>query len=92
MATLNFFPPWERPREFSDLFCSREFYLQLSPAHKKYEVQGTSLTSDTVIDVWEEAGKRLVVRLQFEFTCPYLPLPPTIGTTLSQLTMWYKFK
>ena len=38
----------------------REFYLQLSPAHKKYEMQGASLSPDTVIDVWEEAGFQLV--------------------------------
>ena len=29
----------------------REFYLQLSPAHKKYELHGTDLTKDVVIDV-----------------------------------------
>lgn len=34
----------------------REFYLQLSPAHQKYEMLGTSLNPETVIDVWEEAG------------------------------------
>jgi hypothetical protein len=38
----------------------REFYLQLSPAHQKYEMQGTALNADTVIDVWEEAGFQLV--------------------------------
>lgn len=34
----------------------REFYLQLSPAHQKYEMQGATLNAETVIDVWEEAG------------------------------------
>lgn len=38
----------------------REFYLQLSPAHRKYEMQGARLDADTVIDVWEEAGFQLV--------------------------------
>ena len=38
----------------------REFYLQLSPAHKKYEMNGTGLTPETVIDIWEEAGFQLV--------------------------------
>jgi hypothetical protein len=38
----------------------REFYLQLSPAHRKYEMQGTKLNSETIIEVWEEAGFQLV--------------------------------
>lgn len=38
----------------------REFYLQLSPAHQKYEMHGAGLSAETVIDVWEEAGFQLV--------------------------------
>jgi len=38
----------------------REFYLLLSPGHKKYEMNGTGLTSETIIDIWEEAGFQLV--------------------------------
>ncbi|HBI14223.1 MAG TPA: hypothetical protein DDY20_01675 [Desulfobulbaceae bacterium] len=38
----------------------REFYLQLSPGHKKYELRGTELLKDVVIDVWEEAGFQFV--------------------------------
>ena len=38
----------------------REFYLQLSPGHKKYEMNGTGLTPETIIDIWEEAGFQLV--------------------------------
>ena len=38
----------------------REFYLKLSPGHKKYEMQGHALTPDTIIEVWEEAGFQLV--------------------------------
>lgn len=45
---------------FSTYMHVREFYLQLSPAHKKYEMPGPSLTPETVIDVWEEAGFQLV--------------------------------
>lgn len=45
----------------------REFYLQLSPAHKKYELHGTDLTKDVVIDVWEEAGFQFV-RHQYRVT------------------------
>lgn len=38
----------------------REFYLQLSSGHRKYEMRGASLTPETVIEVWEEAGFQLV--------------------------------
>ena len=38
----------------------REFYLQLSPAHQKYEMPDQSLNAETIIDVWEEAGFQLV--------------------------------
>lgn len=38
----------------------REFYVRLSPAHKKYEMPGSALTPETLIDVWEEAGFQLV--------------------------------
>lgn len=34
----------------------RDFYLQLSPGHQKYEMQGEHLGPDTVIHVWEQAG------------------------------------
>lgn len=33
-----------------------EYYLQLSPAHEKYEVSGNNPLKDAVIDVWETAG------------------------------------
>jgi hypothetical protein len=38
----------------------REYYLKLSPSHKKYEMHGTNLLQDAVIDVWEQAGFQLV--------------------------------
>ncbi|MEW5888694.1 MAG: hypothetical protein AB1768_06525 [Pseudomonadota bacterium] len=38
----------------------REFYLELNPGHKKYVMHGTSLTPETIIEVWEEAGFQLV--------------------------------
>jgi hypothetical protein len=38
----------------------RECYLELSPGHKKYEMHGTTLSPETVIEVWEEAGFQLV--------------------------------
>lgn len=38
----------------------RDFYLQLSPAHRKYELHGKELMNDVVIDVWEQAGFQLV--------------------------------
>ncbi len=37
-----------------------EYYLDLSPAHKKYEITGTDLMNDVVIDVWENAGFQFV--------------------------------
>jgi hypothetical protein len=50
------------PRDFAFQTYTgvREFYLQLSPAHKKYEMHGKKLTEDVVIHVWEEAGFQLV--------------------------------
>lgn len=45
----------------------REYYLQLSPGHKKYEMSGTDLTKDVVIDVWETAGFQFV-RHQYRVT------------------------
>ncbi len=38
----------------------REFYLQLSSGHKKYEMHGNGLTPETIIDIWEEAGYQFV--------------------------------
>jgi len=38
----------------------RDFYLQLSSGHKRYELHGTNLTQDVVIDVWEQAGFQFV--------------------------------
>jgi hypothetical protein len=38
----------------------REFYLLLSPGHKKYEMSGASFMKDVVIDVWETAGFQFV--------------------------------
>lgn len=38
----------------------REFYLQLSPGHRKYEMSGENLLRDVVIDVWETAGFQFV--------------------------------
>jgi len=38
----------------------RDFYLQLNPGHKKYEMSGTDLMKDVVIDIWETAGFQFV--------------------------------
>jgi hypothetical protein len=38
----------------------REYYLNLSPAHKRYEMSGTNLLEDVVINVWETAGFQFV--------------------------------
>ncbi len=38
----------------------REYYLRLSAGHKKYEMSGTDLLKDVVIDVWETAGLQYV--------------------------------
>lgn len=52
---------------FQTYLSVREFYLQLSPGHRKYDMHGTSLTPTTVIDVWEEAGFQ-AVRHQYRVT------------------------
>lgn len=38
----------------------REFYLELSTAHKKYDVRESSNKDDDFIDVWETAGFQFV--------------------------------
>jgi hypothetical protein len=38
----------------------REYYLCLSPGHRKYEISGTDLLKDVVIDVWETAWFQFV--------------------------------
>jgi hypothetical protein len=50
------------PREFAFLAYMkvREYYLRLSAGHKKYEMSGTDLLKDVVIDVWETAGFQYV--------------------------------
>lgn len=45
---------------FSTYMNVRDFYLRLSPGHKKYEMTGTSLTEDVVIEIWETAGFQFV--------------------------------
>jgi hypothetical protein len=37
-----------------------EFYLRLSPGHKKYEMIGTELLKDVMIHIWETAGFQFV--------------------------------
>jgi hypothetical protein len=50
------------PRDFAfkTYMKVREFYLELSPGHKKYELHGTDLHRDVTIDVWESAGFQFV--------------------------------
>ena len=50
------------PREFAfhTYMKIREYYLQLNPDHKKYELSGTDLVRDVLIDVEEEAGFQFV--------------------------------
>lgn len=50
------------PRQFSyEVYVKvREFYLQLSTAHKKYAVREPSGGDDEFIDVWETAGFHFV--------------------------------
>ncbi|HBI15394.1 MAG TPA: hypothetical protein DDY20_07760 [Desulfobulbaceae bacterium] len=50
------------PREyaFNTYMKVREYYIRLSPGHKKYEISGTDLLKDGVIDVWETAGFQYV--------------------------------
>ena len=50
------------PRKFSyDTYLKiREYYLELSRAHKKYEVDAVSSGGGDVIDVWEKAGFQFV--------------------------------
>lgn len=38
----------------------RDFYLRLSRGHRKYEMTGTDLTKDVVINIWETAGFQFV--------------------------------
>jgi len=38
----------------------REFYLDLSPGHRKYKIIGKNLLDDMVIDIWETAGFQFV--------------------------------
>lgn len=45
---------------FSSYMQVREYYRQLSPGHQKYEMSGTDLTKDVVIDIWETAGFQFV--------------------------------
>jgi len=45
---------------FQSYLKVRDYYLLLSPAHKKYEISGTDLMKDVVIDVWESAGFQFV--------------------------------
>lgn len=52
---------------FQSYMQVREYYLQLSPGHKKYEMTGTDLLKDVVIDVWETAGFQFV-RHQYQVT------------------------
>jgi hypothetical protein len=50
------------PREFSyeTYLKIREYYLDLSQAHKKYEVGGSSSSGEDIINVWEKAGFQFV--------------------------------
>lgn len=50
------------PREyaFNTYMKVREYYLCLSAGHKKYEMSGTDLLKNVVIDVWETAGLQYV--------------------------------
>lgn len=41
---------------FREYMKVREFYLDLSPGHRKYEIAGTSPTGDMIVDIWETAG------------------------------------
>lgn len=54
--------PARCPRDFAfrTYMQVRDFYLELSPGHRKYELHGTDLLQDVVIDVWEQAGFQFV--------------------------------
>ncbi len=45
---------------FSAYMKVREFYLDLSPGHRKYEIIGGPAPEDMVIDIWETAGFQFV--------------------------------
>lgn len=49
-----------RPFAFQTYMKVREYYLQLSDGHRRYEMNGTHLAKDLVIDVWETAGFQFV--------------------------------
>lgn len=49
-----------RPFAFQAYMKVREYYLQLSDGHRRYEMSGTHLTRDTVIEIWETAGFQYV--------------------------------
>lgn len=49
-----------RPFAFQSYMKVREYYLQLSDGHRRYEMSGTHLTEDMIIDVWETAGFQYV--------------------------------
>jgi len=45
---------------FEEYLNVKDYYLELSKAHKKYEINGDELLKDAVIEIWEKSGFQLV--------------------------------
>lgn len=69
----------------------RDFYLRLSPGHRKYEMTGTDLTKDVVINIWETAGFQFV-KHQYRVTELVLDKRMRLVSEKSQVTVLGLFR